>query len=187
MENIVWFDVIALALIFILGVKGIINGFIKESFGLIGLVGGIYIASHFAESAGIWIDNNLYAFDNKATLFLIGFIALLLVFWLSSLLVGQIITKLLDMSGLSGFDKIAGFFIGSAKIFLVFSILFATLSKISFAQEKISFYLDKSFMYPIFLETGKKIVSLDSSVVLKDPQEIVPVITNDSNDINASN
>ena len=45
MENISIFDIISLSLIFILGIKGVINGFIKEVFGLVGIVGGIFTAT----------------------------------------------------------------------------------------------------------------------------------------------
>jgi membrane protein required for colicin V production len=177
MENIVWFDLITLSLILILGLKGVINGFIKEVFGLVGIVGGIYIASRFAEDAGVFIDANIYAFENKASLFLIGFIGILLAFWLLSLIFGQIIGKLLSMSGLSGLDKIMGFFIGSAKIFLVFSIFLVTLSNIEFVQSKIESYMSDSFMYPVFMEVGQKILELDAgefSSEIPSAQEVTP-------------
>lgn len=166
MEDLIWFDIITLALIILLGIKGVINGFIKEAFGLIGIVGGVYIASRYAGDAGIWIDNTLYAFENKASLFLVGFIGLLVCFWLASLLIGKIVAKLIDISGLSAMDKLAGFLIGSAKIFLVFSVFLVAISNIAFVQAKIETYLEKSFMYPIFMEVGEKIVNLDTDEIL---------------------
>ena len=51
MDLVTWFDIIVIALVLILGVKGIINGLIKETFGLIGLIGGLVVASRFSDVA----------------------------------------------------------------------------------------------------------------------------------------
>ncbi|MCD8477442.1 MAG: CvpA family protein [Sulfurospirillum sp.] len=42
MTHISMFDIISLALVLILGIKGIINGFVKEVFGLLGIIGGVF-------------------------------------------------------------------------------------------------------------------------------------------------
>jgi len=168
MENLSIFDIISLSLIFILGIKGVINGFIKEVFGLIGIVGGIFIASRFAEEMGNLISQNIYKLDNNATLYLIGFISVLIIFWVLSIFVGHLLESLIKMSGLGAIDKLAGFIVGSAKIFLVFSILAVTLSNIEFIRTKANEYMDKSFMYPIFVETGRYIVKMDSNQITSD-------------------
>lgn len=159
MEQFSWFDIITLSLIALLAIKGIINGFIKEVFGLIGIIGGIYIASRYATNAGEWIDTNLFSFANKGSLFLIGFIALLITFWIFSIFLGYAFSKMLSMSGLGALDKIAGFLVGGAKVFLIFSILFVTISNINFVQENLNKFLKNSFMYPIFLQAGNYIIT----------------------------
>ncbi len=168
MENISIFDIISLSLIFILGIKGVMNGFIKEVFGLVGIVGGIFIASRFAEQMGKLIDKNLYQLENSATLYLVGFIAVLIIFWILSLFIGYLLESLIKMSGLGAVDKLAGFIVGSAKIFLVFSILAVTLSNIEFIKEKANEHMEKSFMYPIFVETGAYIIKMDSEKITRD-------------------
>jgi len=167
MDNVSIFDIVSLSLILILGIKGVINGFIKEVFGLIGIVGGIFLASRYAQAAGDFIDANLYNFENRASLYLIGFIAVLISFWLLSIFMGFIISSLLKMSGLSGLDKLAGFVVGSMKIFLMFAILAVALSNIEFVRSRMEKYLDKSFMYPIFIETGRYIIKLDTKDVVE--------------------
>jgi len=167
MENISLFDIISLSLILILGIKGIMNGFIKEVFGLVGIVGGIFFASRYAQSAGEFIQNNFYNFENKASLYLIGFIAVLVLFWILSIFLGFVIARLLKMSGLGGLDKLLGFFVGSLKIFLVFSILAITFSNIAFIKSRTDKYMNKSFMYPIFIEVGRYIVKLDTNHVVE--------------------
>ncbi|WP_458701102.1 CvpA family protein [Sulfurospirillum sp. 1307] len=167
-DNVSIFDIISLSLILILGIKGIINGFIKEVFGLVGIIGGIFIASRYAKDAGYFIDANIYKIQNDASLYLIGFISVLILFWILSLLVGYILERLIKMSGLSVIDKLGGFVVGCAKIFLVFSIFAVTLSNIEFIKDKANEYMKDSFMYPIFIETGNYIVKMDSDKLQSD-------------------
>lgn len=165
--NIVLFDLITLALVLILGIKGILNGFVKEFFGLLGIIGGIYFASRYAQDAGKVINDHLYVFGNQASLYLFGFIAVLIIFWITCIFLGYLISHALSMSGLGFLDKLAGFVVGSAKIFLVFSVLAVTLSNIEFIKSRIEPYVANSIMFPLFLKTGQYIVKLDTKEVFE--------------------
>ncbi|WP_231563846.1 CvpA family protein [Sulfurospirillum cavolei] len=166
MSQIVLFDIISLALVLILGIKGIINGFIKEFFGLLGIIGGIYFASRYAQEAGVAINTHVYTFGNQASLYLFGFITVLIVFWTACIFLGYLIAHALSLSGLGMLDRLAGFAIGCAKIFLVFSVLAITLNSIEFIKTKIEPYVGNSTMFPLFLETGRAIVKLDTKEML---------------------
>ncbi len=170
MANVSMFDIISLALVLILGIKGIINGFVKEVFGLLGIIGGIYFASRYAPIAGQMINDHLFAFGNQASLYLFGFIAVLIVVWLTCIFLGYLIAQALSLSGLSMIDKLAGFAIGSMKIFLVFSVLAVTLSNIEFIKSRMEPYVAKSMMFPLFLEMGKYIVKLDTNTMFESLQ-----------------
>ena len=60
-------------------------------------------------------------------------------------------------------DKLLGFTVGAAKVFLIIGVIVYVLSNISVFQDKISLYTKNSFMYPLFYATGSKIVSLDKA------------------------
>jgi len=166
MTHVVMFDLVTLALILFLGIKGIINGFMKEFFGLLGIIGGIYFASRYAPNAGELINQHVYAFGNQASMYLFGFITVLIIFWISCIFVGYLIAQALSLSGLGMLDKLAGFVVGSAKIFLVFSVLTVALSNIEFIKTKMEPYVANSMMFPLFLKTGQYIVKLDTKDVL---------------------
>lgn len=170
MANVSMFDIISLALVLILGIKGIINGFVKEVFGLLGIIGGIYFASRYAAEAGKMISGHFFAFSNQASLYLFGFIAVLIVVWITCIFLGYLIAQALSLSGLSMIDKLAGFVVGSMKIFLVFAVLAVTLSNIEFIKSKIEPYVAKSIMFPLFLETGNYIVKLDANAMFESLQ-----------------
>lgn len=166
MENFSLFDIISLSLILILGIKGIINGLVKEVFGLLGIIGGIYLASRYAEQAGQLISDHIFKFGNQASLYLFGFIAVLITVWVLCLFLGYLIAQALSLSGLGSIDKLAGFIVGSLKIFLVFAVLTVTLTNIEFIKTKLEPYMEKSIMFPIFMQAGNYIVKLDTKNML---------------------
>ncbi len=165
MENVSLLDLVSIALILFLGIKGIFRGFVKEVFGLIGIIGGIYVASRYAEGAGNFIDVNFLDLQNKGSLYLIGFIAVLIAFWLFATMIGFLLGKLVHSSGLGIVDKILGFVVGGAKVFLIFSVIIYVFSNIGIFKASINNLFSGSMMYPIFQEVGAKIVKIDPSQI----------------------
>lgn len=161
MDFITIFDLGVAALVLILGIKGVINGLIKEVFGLVGLIGGIVVASRFAKEAGELVSEKVYKLDGDSVLFFMGFLVLLIGFWLACLAIGAFLSKMVGLSGLGFLDKIGGFIIGSAKIFLAFSVLFAIISNMQTINSKIEPYFQGSKLYPMLLSSGKWIMNLD--------------------------
>ena len=107
-----YFDIIASVIILLLGLKGIINGFFKEVFGLIGIIGGIFIASRVGNEVGQYLSNLIFKFENSAAINFTGFLVALAVFWFFMIVVGYIFKKLSSVSGLGIFDRIFGFIFG---------------------------------------------------------------------------
>lgn len=176
MDFITWFDIIIIAVVIILGIKGIINGLIKEVFGLIGIIGGVIIASRNANLVGDLISLYIYQLSDSAEFFF-GFLLALLVFWFVCLMFGNLLSKMLKMSGLGFVDRLLGFFVGAAKIFLVLAILAAIVSKISVLNQKISPFFEGSKVYPILLSAGQFIMAMDVSKVkesVESGQIVVP-------------
>ncbi|MCR8696893.1 MULTISPECIES: CvpA family protein [Campylobacter] len=183
MDFITWFDIIVIAVVVILGIKGVINGLIKEVFGLIGIIGGVIVASRNASLVGEQISLYLYELSDSAEFFF-GFLLTLLIFWFVCLLLGNLLSKMLKMSGLGFVDRLLGFFVGAAKIFLVLAILVAIVSRISVLNQKISPYFKDSKVYPVLLAAGEFIMAMDISSVqnsLENGEIVVPEIL-DSNE-----
>ncbi len=160
MANISFFDLGVGVLLLIFGLKGLFSGFIKEVFGLLGIVGGIFIASRYADTVGNFIDNSIYHIANKSSVYFIGFLIALLTFWLASLLVGFLTTKLIGLSGLGLVNRLMGFLVGSLKIFLLFSILIFALRSMELFRDNIDNKLKNSYIYPYLIKSGDYIVRL---------------------------
>ena len=120
MQSISIFDLVVITITLILGLKGLFRGFIKEIFGIIGIVGAIFVASRISVDVGNTIAPIL-AVKSDATIKLMGFIIALIGFWLVVYTIGAIISKIFAASGLGIVDRIFGFIFGMSKIFLIFS------------------------------------------------------------------
>jgi membrane protein required for colicin V production len=157
-----YFDVTLGAIILILGIKGFLNGFIKEFFGLAGLVGGVYFASRLSEKAANFIETNFLQLNNTAILKLIGFLAVLIVIWLGATMIGALLSKLTSASGLGFINRLLGLIIGGGKYFIIFALIVTALSNVKLIKEKVEKYTQDSQLYPYLNATGSYLINLDT-------------------------
>jgi membrane protein required for colicin V production len=163
MMNFNMFDIIIAALVLLLGIKGFMHGFIKEMFGLIGLIGGVYFASRLSGTAADFIDQNFIHLENAALLKLIGFIAILLIIWLSATILGSIFSKLTTSSGLGFLNRFFGFIAGGAKYFLIFALIITALSNVSLVKDNVEKHVEDSVLYPYLKQAGSYLINLAPS------------------------
>lgn len=161
MQNIAIFDIVVVSITILLGLKGLLRGLIKEVFGLLSIVGGIFIASRVAADVGKAIAPIL-GLENSATIKLIGFIISLIAVWAVIYLLGIIISKIFSVSGLGLFDRIFGFIFGCAKIFFILSIITYALYQVQSFKDLLNKKFSNAVVFPLLVETGGFIVKLDS-------------------------
>lgn len=170
MQNFTVFDIVIVSITVLLGLKGLLRGFIKEVFGLVAIVGGIFVASRMAGEIGAQAAP-LLALENQATITLIGFIVGLIGFWAVVYVVGVILSRVFSASGLGLFDRILGFLFGSAKIFLIFSIIVYGVYQIQSFKSLMDEKVGNSATFPFLLKTGANIVKLDPNAFIKKVEE----------------
>jgi len=158
-----YFDVVIAAIVLLLAIKGFMHGFIKEIFGLVGLIGGVYFASRLAETAADLIDKNFFHLDNIALLKLIGFLAILIIVWLGATILGSIFSKLTNASGLGFLNRLFGFIVGGGKYFLIFALIVTALSNISLLKDNLEKHVQSSILYPYLKSAGSYLINLDPS------------------------
>jgi len=156
-----YFDVIVSILVLFLGLKGILNGFFKEIFGLIGIIGGIFIASRVGDSVGKLINDSVLKFQNDAAVSFTGFLVTLALFWLFMIGIGIIFKKLSSASGLGIFDKLLGFVFSTSKFFLIASVILYSTYNIKAMRTNLDSMMKNSLLFPILVETGSFIMKLD--------------------------
>ena len=160
-----YFDVTISAIVLILGIKGFMQGFIKEVFGLLGLVGGVYFASRLSDKAATFIDTNFLHLDNPSLLKLIGFLAILIVIWGAATILGTILSKLTSASGLGFLNRLFGFIAGGGKYFLIFALIVTALSNVTLVKDNLEKYVSDSILYPYLKEAGSYLINLDTSAM----------------------
>lgn len=162
MQEFTTFDMVIVGVSIILGLKGLFRGFIKEVFGLVGIIGGIFIASRLSEQVGTLIKPIL-GIQSEATLSLIGFIAALIGFWLVIYIISSILSKVTEISGLGFVNRILGFVFGTGKIVLIVSVIIYALYQIQAFKTTLDEKFKNSITFPYLVKTGGYIVKLDTS------------------------
>lgn len=164
MQDFAIFDLIILAVTLILGLKGLFRGLIKEVFGIIGIIGAIFVASRISQEIGDLIAPIL-VLENEATIKLIGFVIALVAVWIVVYSAGIVISKIFSASGLGIIDRILGFVFGAAKIFLIFSVIAYALYQVQSFKKVIDEKFSNSVVMPHFISVGSYIIKLDTTTI----------------------
>jgi membrane protein required for colicin V production len=156
-----YFDIVISILVLFLGLKGVINGFFKELFGFLGIIGGIFIASRVGKDVGKFINDSVLKFENDAAISFTGFLVTFALFWLFMIGVGIIFKRLSSLSGLGIFDKILGFIFSASKFFLIAAVIAYAVYNIKAMKENLDSIMKNSILFPVLVETGSAIMKLD--------------------------
>ena len=161
-----YFDITIASIVIILGIKGFLQGFIKEFFGLVGLILGVYFGSRYAPKAASFIEQNFFQLDNPSLLQLIGFLAILVVIWLGATILGAIFSALMHSSGLGFLNRLFGFIAGAGKYLLIFALIVTALSNVKLVKDNLEKYVDDSILYPYLKEAGDYLMQIDTSAMM---------------------
>jgi membrane protein required for colicin V production len=115
------FDIIILIPLVWFTIQGFRKGLVVEIAGLAGLVLGVYGAIRFSPLIGEYLNEYLSVDAQWMTIlsFALGFILILL----TIRLIAKAVEKLLDLTALSGLNKITGAVFGLVKIGIIVSLL----------------------------------------------------------------
>jgi len=162
-----YFDIVASVIIVLLGLKGIINGFFKELFGLIGIIGGLFVASRFGDMVGKYLSDMVFKLQSDAAISFTGFLVTLAVFWLVMIFIGFVFKKMSSMSGLGPIDRFFGFVLGAGKFFLIAAVIAFAVHNTKSLQKSVDSLMATSKLYPILVETGGVIMKIDPTEMSK--------------------
>jgi len=153
-------DITIVILVLLMSIKGFINGFLREIFGFIGLIGGVFIASRTSEFIAKQIDTNLLHLENFATLELIGFLAVLAVSWGLSVLIGNTISGPPEEREHSTLGRVFGFVTAGIKYFLIFALILSALFRSPLLKEDMTKSVTQSQLYPTMDKLGSVLINL---------------------------
>ena len=172
MQDFSIFDLIIITITLILGLKGLFRGLIKEVFGIIGIIGAIFVASRISKETGDLLAPVL-VLENEATIKLIGFITALIAVWLVVYTAGVIVSKIFSASGLGVVDRIFGFIFGASKVFLIFSVIAYSLYQVQSFRKVMDEKFNNSFVMPHLISVGSVIIKLDTSAITTNVNKVI--------------
>ncbi|MDN5059245.1 CvpA family protein [Aliarcobacter butzleri] len=176
MQNIAIFDLVIITITLLLGLKGLFRGIIKEIFGIIGIIGAIFVASRISTQTGELIAPVL-VLENQATIKLIGFVIALVIVWLIAYSAGVVVSKIFSASGLGIIDRFFGFLFGMAKIFLIFSVIAYSLYQVNSFKKVIDEQFKSSILMPYLLDVGSVIIKLDTTALTNNIDKAIETVT----------
>ncbi|WP_120945925.1 MULTISPECIES: CvpA family protein [Helicobacter] len=172
-----YIDLILVAVIIVIGIRGFYNGLVDEVAGILGIVCGVYMGSRFASLVGAWFSAHVHDFHSPSMASLIGFTLVLAGVWIFFLIMGVVVSKAVSFSNLGAIDKILGFVFACAKMYLVFAFLLYGASRFGFMKAMDTYMRANSQFYPTMQEVA--------AYVMQRPeiQELGRVIQNKAQEI----
>ncbi len=160
-----YFDIAVGSIVLILGLKGLLNGFSKELFGLVGIVGGLFVASHIGGAIGSFLNTMIFNFETETAANLVGFVFTLGIFWLLMVALGSGFKRLSTLSGLGPLDRGLGFVVGASKFFFILSVTIYSLFSVNAIRENFGEKMQNSLFFEPMFETGNFILHIETDTV----------------------
>ncbi|MDR2585824.1 MAG: CvpA family protein [Prevotellaceae bacterium] len=115
-----YIDIIIIALLVVAAIFGVWKGFVRQLFGLVALLLGIYCALHFSGYAATfisqWIDKN------ETAVTIISFAITFVVVLLGVVFVGKLADRIIKIVALGLFNRLFGILFSVAKMAFILSI-----------------------------------------------------------------
>ena len=159
------YDLVVVALILLLSIKGLISGFTKELFSAIGLIGGLYTATYFNDKVASYIHSNISADISVPLLTVIATVVIFIGVWYIASLIGKGFFLIGDGEFISITSRLAGMLIKMVALFFIFALITFALSKKPQVAQKFKDTLDSSKLYPLLKNTGAAILNFSTNSI----------------------
>ena len=154
-------DIIIIGLVLFLAIRGLVNGFSKELFNFLALIGGIAIAARTNETVGQFIaDQHILPELSSDFQKLIGFATVIIL----ALIIFNILFSIIRsfQTEAPGFiSRLLGYIISIARYVFIFSLIIFGINNSEFLSEKLSKHYKESQLFQPMVELGAKL--LDSN------------------------
>ncbi|MCH9740189.1 MAG: CvpA family protein [Epsilonproteobacteria bacterium] len=157
------FDLIIIGLILFLSLKGLVNGFTKELFNFIGLIGGVAVASRMNTTVGEFINSTIYPITNEPALKLTGFVAALLIVWILFSFISSILDKV-SSSEAGFFSRVLGYIMTAVRYVAIFALIIVGIQKSEFLTEKLEQYYVGSQLFPTLSDIGTQLLNIEEQI-----------------------
>jgi len=156
-------DMVIVGLILFLAIKGLVNGFSKELFNFLGLIGGVVVAARVHTTVGNKIaEQNILPNIPPEVQSFIGFILTLLVIWIIISFISSIVNGL-NSGEPNFFSRILGYIISVAKYAVIFSLILYGLSQADLFKDNFADKYKDSKLFKPMGDVGAKILNVKAT------------------------
>lgn len=177
-------DMVIIGLVLFLAIKGLVNGFSKELFNFLGLIGGIVVAARIHEMVGEFIVKQ----DILPTIAIeyqkvIGFVVVFLAIWILFNVLASILSNF-SSDEIGVISRILGYFIGIIRYGFIFSLIIFGLNNANFLKEKLSKYYEGSELFNPMVMVGEKLLNRENNQTITEANTTIE--SNATVEINAT-
>ena len=164
-------DIVVVGLILFLAIKGLVNGFSKELFNFLGLIGGIAVAARFNEQVGqLVVEQKILPEVLIAYQKVIGFIVIFVAIWILFSLISSLLSRFTSTET-SIISRAFGYVVGLVRYGFIFALIIFGLNNADFLKEKFSTYYEKSQLFQPMVEVGQILLNKESNTTVVIPTE----------------
>ena len=161
-------DMIIIGVVLFLAIRGLVNGFSKELFNFLGLIGGIAVAARVNDVVGdLIIKQNVLPEMFTQYQKIIGFVTVFVAIWIIFNLISSLISSF-NSEDVSIVSRILGYIIGLARYALIFSLIIFGFNNSDFLKEKFAKYTQQSQLFVPMSKVGAKLLNRDANMTFMD-------------------
>jgi len=164
-------DIVIVALVLFLAIKGLVNGFSKELINFFIIVGGIALAARYNTTVVELINTqNIAPIISENYAKIVGFVLILVAVWLVLGVVSSIITKL--TSNTTGvISRIFGYILSAARYMFIFSLIVFGVNQSDFFKDEAKKLTAETKLFVPMTEIGAGLLNIDLNATTTTEEE----------------
>jgi membrane protein required for colicin V production len=180
-------DMIIVGLVLFLAVRGLVNGFSKELFNFLALIGGIAIAARTHSAVGKFIaEQNILPDLSSDFQKLVGFATVLILILIIFNIISSLRTKFRTESP-GFFSRFFGYLIGVARYIFIFSLIIFGINNADFLREKLAKHYEGSQLFAPMIQLGGELLNANKTSDVESTKNNTTTENNTSNENNDTN
>ncbi len=156
-------DITIVALVLFLAIKGLVNGFTKELFNFLIIVGGVTLAARYNTLAVQFIEkqNLLPKIPDEFTN-IFGFILIILSVWIVFGTLSSIISRLTPE--VNGFiSRLFGYILSAGRYIFIFSLIIFGINQSDFFKESATKFSNETKLFKPMVQLGSEILKFEGN------------------------
>ena len=174
-------DIVLIAITLFLAIKGLVNGFSKELFNFLGLIGGIAVAARINDIVGdLIVKQEILPESMVQYQTVIGFVAVFVIIWIIFNIISSIFTGF-SSDEIGIISRFFGYLIGVVRYASILALIIFGFNNSTFLKEKLANYIQNSKLFEPMFKVGKTILDSDNNLTIVLENNSSKIDTNSTN------